>query len=171
MRSEKFEGSHETTLKITGCVAIGIIAILVENNGLAADATYGIALSFLAVLFFYVNDFLTYTIIEDEELKNRFGVGYSYNLPFKKVVRINRGAVFKIRKWGSRLEIWYLDEAGKEAVRTIQESAYSAETIKKLVARLKELNPNIKLDPQYQDLIDGKIDPKKFKKIDPTVHS
>ena len=170
MQSEKFKGSHETTLKIAGCAVIGILAILVENKGFTINAVYGIVLGLFGLLFFFVNDFLTYTLIEyGEVLKNRFGLGYSYSLPVGKITRIDRGAVFKLKHWGSRLEIWYLDDNGKEAVHTIQESAYSGETIKKLITRLKELNPCIKLDPQYQDLIDGKIDPKKFKKIDPTV--
>lgn len=172
MTDERFRGSHETSKKVIFLAIVFIGIGIWENHGISSDVLNGIVIVLAAICFSYIAELLTFSSIEDKKiLKSRFDFGRLKIVYIANITKIDRGAVFKFKSWGSRMEIYSIDERGGEAkVRAIQESAYSGETIQKLVARLKELNPNINLDPQYQDLIDGKIDPKKFKKIDPTHH-
>ena len=55
------------------------------------------------------------------------------------------------------MQIHYLNKKGYDYYDTIRESSYEIETIKKLLQRLKEINPSIELHPQYKALVDGKI--------------
>lgn len=172
MRREDFRGNHDLTIFAAVFSVIGII-LGINEQGFNSNIIKGVGIAISMIFFFYTDDLLTYVhVIDRKVLKSRFGYGKAYTLTIQNITKIDRGAVFKFKSWGSRMEIYSIDERGDEArVRAIQESAYSVETIKKILLRLKELNPNIILDPQYQDLIDGKIkDEKKFKDIPPTIH-
>jgi hypothetical protein len=63
---------------------------------------------------------------------------------------------------GSSIVI-YFDDGNRLA---FQESSYPVDTIKKLIKRLKEINPSVKLHRQYEKLIKDEIeDERRFRQL------
>lgn len=166
----KFKGSHEITNGLIFLVVLFGVVIVV-SEGITPDTLKGLVILLFCALLFYLDDLFTFTYIDDALLKNSSDFFRSFSVPVKSIDRVDRGSMFIFKSGGSRMEIVSRDEEGGTKIKTIRESSYSIETIKQILRMLKEFNTGIILDPQYQDLIDGKIkDEKKFKEIDPTIH-
>ncbi len=50
-----------------------------------------------------------------------------------------------------------VEEKGNIKYSSVREANYNDATIKEFLTRLKQLNPSIELEQQYQDLVDGKL--------------
>lgn len=128
-----------------------------------------ILLLFLLKFIYLIGHFTSVTIKDGRHFLNKVGFGRGFTCDIYNVSKIERTSVFVFKNWGSRLQIYFTDESSKETWRVIQESTYNVETIKALLTKLKEINSSIKLDSQYQDIIDGKIeDESGFKRLLPT---
>jgi hypothetical protein len=168
MTEEKFTGGHENLLTVIVFLVIAVLFIVLEQ-GLSSNVIQGISILLALVIFFYIGDLLTYIIItEKRNLISKTGFGRGFSCDIYNINKIERTSVFIFKTWGNRLQIYFIDETGQETWRVIQESMYGVKIIKQLLKRLKEINPSIQLDQQYQELIDGKInDESQFKKIRP----
>lgn len=53
--------------------------------------------------------------------------------------------------------IYIKGDGGKLKHSALRESNYSNENLKNILTRLKQLNPSIELDPEYEDFLSGKL--------------
>lgn len=166
VKIEKYKGSQETLVSILPFLLIGILAVL-WDQGFNDHVLQGFGLMLLGLVFLWLSSSLTFIkIIDKTKLVSKVGFGKGFNADISDISEIDRTSVFIFKHWGSRLHFHFTDKNGKESVAVVQESMYNVKTIKQLLKRLKELNPSIRLNKQYQDLVDGKIDDNKgFKKL------
>ncbi len=165
-RVEKFQGSQELLLFGIPLTIIGIVFSL-WGQDIDSNVIKGLGLFLVGlILVCLAGLFTSTTIVDSKTLVSKVFLARGFKADIHKITKIDRTSVFVFKHWGSRLQIYHADESGQETWHTIQESMYSVETIKKLLKRLKEINPSIELHKQYQDLIDGKIENEKsFKRL------
>lgn len=166
IKQERFKGGYELLFIVTFLFFLFFI-LAIWDQGLQKNVIQGIWLSLSFIGFIYLTALLTSVTITDEKiLFSKVFLGLRFKTKINDIIKIDRTSAFKVKSWGSRLQVYHLDESGQEIWHVVRESMYSIKTIKALLTRLKEINPSIKLHPQYQDLIDGKIEEEDdFKKM------
>ncbi len=98
--------------------------------------------------------------LEYKHLPNRL------NIDVYDISSLDRSSTMVFSSWGSSIVIIYQGKDLKENRVSLQESSYPVTSIKRLIKRLKEINPSIKLHPQYTKLINGEIeDERRFRRL------
>lgn len=155
---EKFRGSYGT-FYLTTILLSSVLIWEFLDNGFQKNVQYGSLWVLAGIIFTFLMAFFTVTKISpDKNLINRTPLERGFNIDIFNITKIDRTHVFIFKKWGKRLQIHHKNDYSDNDWVTIREANYSVKTIKALLTRLKELNPSIKLHPQYQDLVDGKIE-------------
>ena len=139
-----------------------------------SDSFTDVFLIYLVFVGFFAIDrgILTSLVIEKGELRVFDGLlSRRRSIAIQNIISIERfrqfyGSFFK--KEGSRIRIKYLDESSEEKTFHIREKQYSVKTIKRLLTKLKEIKPSLKLSQQYKDLLADKYEGKNFHKIPAT---
>ena len=111
----------------------------------------------------------TWIKIENKKLTISFDSFWSKTIDIYSITEIDRIASNKVKYWGSSMIFRYVDKEGKKKEKKIMETYFKSETFKKVIKELLKINKNIKVNHQYQDLINGKYDNEfeKFKKVIP----
>ena len=111
----------------------------------------------------------TWIKIENKKLIISFDSFWSKTIDIYSITEIDRIASNKVKYWGSSMVFRYVDKEGKKKEKKIMETYFKSETFKKVIKELLKINKNIKVNHQYQDLINGKYDNEfeKFKKVIP----
>ncbi len=109
----------------------------------------------------------TWIKIEKNKLIISFDSIWAKTIKISSITEIDRIPSNIVKYWGSSMVFKYIDENGKKKEKKIMETYFKSETFKKVIIELLKINKNIKINPQYQDLVNGKYDNdfKKFKKV------
>ena len=168
MKGIKFEmmKSNQNLIKV-GVLCLLVIIISIYGQGFNKNTQIGIIIIMLGFLFTLSSNFYTNVIVNDKnEIVTKEFLSFGFRVDIRSISKIERNYEFIFKSWGCRMEVYYTDEYNFKQIGTIQESIYDIEDIKELLKTLKEINPSIKLHPQYQDLVEGKIeDEEDFKKM------
>ena len=118
------------------------------------------------IIFMAVVAYFTYIkITPDKKMVHKI-LESGFTIDITAITQIDRTPAFIFKGRTSRLKIHYRNEKGHNYWDTIREANYDVELIKQVLQRLKNINPSIKLHPQYQALVDGKIkDEDDFKRL------
>ena len=133
-------------------------------------AVEGTILMFITIfIIFYLSYKFTWIKIENKKLIISFDSFWSKTIDIYSITEIDRIASNEVKYWGSSMVFRYVDKEGKKKEKKIMETYFKSETFKKVIKELLKINKNIKINHQYQDLIDGKYDNEfeKFKKVIP----
>lgn len=155
---EKFNGSYRTFIVISFLLSLGVLFGVLEH-GFQDNIKNALWWLVAGYIFTFLMAFFTTTkITPDKNLVNRTPLERGFKIDIFDITKIDRTSVFLIKKWGNRLQIHHKNNYSDDDWVTIREANYSVKTIKALLTRLKDINPSIKLHPQFQDLVDGKIE-------------
>ncbi len=101
-------------------------------------------------------------IIKDNKISARFNSwgAFRSSIDIDKIFKIERVQGHKVKSFNIKAILFrYYDENGKRRRKWIyNEGRYYDKDIKKLMLKLKEINPKIEFSSQYIDLMEGKYD-------------
>lgn len=167
---KKWQSSYNLLIVIV--IGWILVTFLGDYKSLLLDKDY---LLLLGVIFslFTISTLGTYVKVNGHTL---IDVGRRY--PFQRhevsidqITKVARVQAFAFENWGSYFAIYIADgNNNKVFALDIRENNYSAKSIKELLRYLLKVKPSIEIDPQYQDLIDGKIEDELWFSRKPATH-
>lgn len=165
---EKFKANYELLYKVGFLVVIGLILSLKGQN-IDSHALQGLLWFLAGIIIIYLTCAFTSVVITDKKiLENKVFLGLGFKINIFEITKIDRTSAFIFKHWGSRLQIYIVNERGQDNWVSVQESMYNVETLKEILIELKRINPSIEFHPHYEALVDGSIEPdRKFKKVLP----
>jgi hypothetical protein len=117
----------------------------------------GLIIGLLVIV--YVSTATTYFEIQD--LSTLIINGYRNfgkdNIPLFDIIFIGRTKNFPLKQYGSRMVFYIKMPDGTLAHSSQREINFSNETLIKFLTRLKQLNPRIELDHEYERIIKGDL--------------
>ena len=119
------------------------------------------------VFFPLIAKILTFLLITGEnvlEIKILDNFWKTKVISVRDIYQIERYSANTVKSWGSMFVIRFRDENGEDQFMNLYESYWSISTIRTLLKELQKRNPDIKLDDQYIQFLNGEIDDWKFRR-------
>src|SRR5262249_18465372 len=139
-------GSNWFELSFTISVVIIVLAYGYHLRGLDRPLEIASVLAIIFTLLVLRNKYVTHVSIEDRRWITNSGASGKHKIDAASIVYIARAPQYVFRSWGARMIIFYREEARAIRATWLNESQYTQETLRALLAELVSMKPNIEID-------------------------
>jgi hypothetical protein len=159
--NERFTSADSIVYQIALMLLVLFLIGFYQNPTFGRHTLIGCALGALLIIGTYYSHKYTYLEIRDKRtLVNRGYHTFRYDtLDIYDIKYIYRVPAFIHGRWGSLMVIYLQDQTGTLKHSAVREHAYSNDSLKQFLTRIKEINPSIELDTEYEEFLAGTLGP------------